>query len=67
MTWLAYFPPITLLSWHTGGVYEETLNVNIKTAQTMQKSWKFIVGKSSLLRITEEMAKFSYYPGDFML
>ena len=52
MTWLLYFPAITLLLtlwWHTG-VYEETFDVNIKIAQTKQNGWNFIVGKSSLLK-----------------
>ena len=52
LTWLVYFPAITLLlilQWHTG-VCEETFNVNIKIAQTKQNSWNFIVGKSSLLK-----------------
>ena len=48
LTWLAYYPPITLLlilQWHTR-VCEETFNVNSKITQTMQNIRNFIVRKS---------------------
>ena len=66
LTWLVYFPPITLLLivyWHTGDC-KETFNVkSTKIAQTTQNIWNFIVGKSTL----QEMAKFGDYPGDIIL
>ena len=61
LTWLTYFPPITLLlilQWHTG-VCEEMFDVNSKITQTTQNIWNFIVRKSNL----QEMENL----GDFRL
>ena len=61
MTWW-----FTLFYWHTGGVYEETFDVNIKIAQSTQNkfSWNFIAGSEES---TGEMANFGDHPGDFIL
>ena len=62
LTWLAYYPPITLLlilQWHTR-VCEETFNVNSKITQTMQNIRNFIVRKSNL----QEMEDFRLSSGD---
>ena len=50
-------PIVTLLYWHTGGVFEEMFDVNIKVAQSMQNklSWNFRV-KSSLLKKCQTLA-----------
>ena len=61
LTWLAYFPLITLLpilQWHTG-VCEETFDVSGKIAQTTQ------IFEISLSE--REMANFGDYPEDFRL
>ena len=50
LTWLVYFPPLRLL-YITLAYHEfrkRFMLILIKIAQTMQNTWHFIVGKSSL-------------------
>ena len=51
LTWLVYFPPITLLFYN--GIPEfmrKSLMLTLIFAQTTQNSWNFVVRKSSLLK-----------------
>ena len=71
LTWLAYFPPITLLpilQWHTG-VCEETFDVNSKIAQR-SKYLKFFCQKvestrnSRLRRLSGRFQTLNWRPGE---